>query len=160
EKCWLYRSTASVPTCGCSNTDLKRIKLATPPSSRFLRPGGDFDFPIRTPPLESPAQRELNQARRAGGVEDLPECRSHLNVGKRRVREIGMIPHIEEVRREPHFVPLGNFEGLDQRKIPVLLARPAIDVSPQVAEAGHAEIPIVLALGGVEQGSGSKCIQV
>src|ERR1700674_3253423 len=45
-----------------------------------------------------------------------------------------MIPDVEEIRREAQLLSLGDTEILDQRKIPVLLKGPAINIAPQIAK--------------------------
>src|ERR1700722_16430954 len=53
-----------------------------------------------------------------------------------------MIPDIEEIRREAQLLPLRDAEILDQRKIPVLLERPAINIAPQIPKRRGAGIRI------------------
>src|ERR1700722_6869397 len=53
-----------------------------------------------------------------------------------------MIPDIEEIRREAQLLPLRDAEILDQRKIPVLLERPAINIAAQIPERRGASIRI------------------
>ncbi len=87
--------------------------------------------------LESVAQRELDQARSTHGRENSAE-RGVGNFGGRGIGEIRVIPDVEEVRSETQFLALGDAEILDQRKIPILLEGPAINVAAQVAEGGSA----------------------
>src|SRR6266446_5773557 len=78
------------------------------------------------PPLERVAQRELDQPRRTDGRENPAEGTGDLHVRGRAVagvREVGMVPDVEEVRREAQGLPLGQLEILEEGKIPVLLAR-------------------------------------
>src|ERR1700722_17541370 len=79
--------------------------------------------------LERVPQRELNQSRRTHGAGDLAERTvrraNALHVEERRVREVGVVPDVEEVRREAKRLPLGDLEILDQREVEVRLARSA-----------------------------------
>src|ERR1700722_3448139 len=60
-----------------------------------------------------------------------------------------MIPDIEEIRREAQLLPLRDAEILDQRKIPVLLERPTINIAPQVSKSRGAGIRIQRASGRI-----------
>ena len=57
-----------------------------------------------------------------------------------------MIPQVKEISSEAQILPLGKFEALDQREIPVLLEWSTIDVAAQIAEAGGAVVGISCAL--------------
>jgi len=99
--------------------------------------------------LESVAQRELDQPRRPHGGCDLAEV-APFDVGERRVSEVGVVPDVEKVCREPQTLTFGKFEVFDQREIPVLLPRPAERVASKVSEAGCAEVGIGQALRRIQ----------
>ena len=66
-----------------------------------------------------------------------------------------MIPDVEEIRGEAQLLPLRDMEILDQRKIPVLLEGPAINIPPQIPERRGAGIWIQCAssrIGGRREG--------
>src|SRR5215813_3045902 len=74
--------------------------------------------------LERPAQRELEQAGIASRVHDLseravtsiPGCNPRVirfDVRHCRIREVGVVPDVKEVRGETNFVALTNLEILD-----------------------------------------------
>jgi hypothetical protein len=87
----------------------------------------EIQFPSR---LESVAQRELNQPRRAQGAGDFAERSIRqdsvhaiwraddalitLDIEKRWVAEIDVVPDVEEIRGEPEALTLGDPEILDQ----------------------------------------------
>src|SRR5579862_1445676 len=119
--------------------------------------------------LESIPQRELNQTRRAHGLRDPRECRGIFHVGLRRIGEVRMVPDVEEVGRKAEGLPLAEVEILDEREIPVLLVRPAIDVATKVAEIGCTEIWIlhritsgtgIRGIKGIHQGRGGEIVDV
>ena len=87
---------------------------------------------VTLPDLERVAQRKLNQARHALGAGDYAEIARAFHVRGHRVRKVGMVPDVEEVRREAQRLPLGQLEILDEREIPVLLERSAVDVAAQI----------------------------
>src|SRR6267378_504852 len=108
------------------------------------------------PPLERVAQGELHQPRRAHGRENPAEGARDLHVRSRAVagvREVGMVPDVEEIRREAQGLPLRQPEVFDEGKIPVLLVRSAVDVAPKIAEQRRAEIKggIAAARGGIHK---------
>src|SRR5258708_6370124 len=84
--------------------------------------------------LEGVAQGELDQARRAYRREDFSEWAGVFDVVEGWVGEVGVIPDVEEVRGETELLAFGDLKVLDQRKVPVLLERAAIDVSSEIAE--------------------------
>ena len=92
-------------------------------------------------------QRELDQAGGPDGGENLAEravrYANGFDVIDRRIREIRVIPDVEEVRREMKALPLGERKSLNQRKIPVLLKRSAVNVAAQVAEQGGGSVAAV-----------------
>src|SRR5438445_5008500 len=92
--------------------------------------------------LERPAQRELDETRVADGGEDSAERPADgPHVVNRRIGKIGMVPHVEEVGGKAELVPIGNLKVLDQRKVPILLVRPAIDIATKVSKNGHGAVP-------------------
>jgi hypothetical protein len=103
-------------------------------------------------------QRELDQPGRSDGGDNLPErrlilrktpiCRATVNtrstaersfhIVERWISKVCMVPNVEEIRRETQVLPLGNPEVFDQRKIPILLEWPAINVSTEIPKCGYA----------------------
>src|SRR5581483_2513831 len=101
-------------------------------------------------------ERELNQARVADGRHDLAEggralCKSSVrpaiadtgrvaegsfHVGAGRVGEIRVIPDVEEIRRETKLLAFRDRKILDQRKVPILLERTAVEVPTHISERG------------------------
>src|SRR4029077_5981682 len=63
-------------------------------------------------PSERQTQRELNQPRRSGCREDFSEARDRADMRQRRIREIGMVPDVEEVRGEAKANTLRQLEIL------------------------------------------------
>src|SRR5579871_821403 len=130
-------------TSGCWNT--KKAGRLSPPGSRNF------------PNLERPAQRELNQTRVAVRLYDLSKRAvgrgNRLHVGNRGVSEVGVVPQIEEVRREADIVPFANFEVFQERDIPILLERTTVDVAAEIPESGTTEVRIVSAIGWIDQWS-------
>src|SRR6266852_813797 len=110
--------------------------------------------------LECVTQRKLNQPRRSYSGDDFSESRRVLNVRHRRISEVGVVPDVEEIRREAQFLPLGQFEILDEGKVPVLLVRSAENVPAQIAEVRGAEVTVRQALRRVEQRRGGEGIDV
>ena len=98
--------------------------------------------------LEGVPQRELDKAWRAYGRKDLAErpgigwstgdrvVGNCFHVVDGRIREVRMIPDIKEIRCEPELLVLGNLEIFYQREVPVLLKRPTIDVTAEIAKKG------------------------
>src|ERR1700688_4684437 len=83
-------------------------------SARALRPPRYKGFRVR---LERQPQRELNQPRRPGGREDLPERTvrpNRFHIGDRGIRKIGVVPDVEEVCGELGAEPLRQVEILLQ----------------------------------------------
>src|SRR5215469_6396265 len=83
--------------------------------------------------LESIPQRELNQARCAHGLRDPRECRGILHIGLRWVGEVRVVPDIKEIGGKAEGLTLAQAEILDEREVPVLLVRPAIEVATEIA---------------------------
>ena len=80
-------------------------------------------------------------------------CRTHdpsLNVRHRGIREVRVIPDVEEVRREPHVLALADLEVLQERNVPVLLEWPVVNVSSQVSESRCAIVRIRDALRRID----------
>ena len=90
--------------------------------------------------LEGVAQGELDQARRAYRREDFAERAGIFDVVDGRVGEVGVIPDVEEIRGETELLAFGDLKVLDQRKIPILLERAAIDVSSEIAEESYSTV--------------------
>src|SRR5215469_6339901 len=89
---------------------------------------------------EGITQRELNQARSPDGLSNLAERAQVLYVGLSGAGKVGMVPDVEEVSREAQGLALGNREVLDQRVVPVLLERTAIQIAAEVAKGRGAEV--------------------
>src|SRR6266403_665423 len=108
------------------------------PRPNAMRAGHDKSCPCRRwlqiCELEGVTQRELNQPRRSHAGDDSSESRRVLNVRHCRIREVGVVPNIKEIRREAQFLPLGQTKILQHREVPVLLMRSAIDVASEIAE--------------------------
>src|SRR5678816_3911689 len=123
-------------------------------SSIGMRPWASFSAT-----LKGPAQRELDETRRAHGGKYLAERiigiarigKIGFDVGNRRVAEVRVVPDIKEVGGEAHRLPFRQAEFLQERKVPVLLEWPTINVPPQIAEVGGAEVVIAGALSGIKQ---------
>jgi hypothetical protein len=118
--------------------------------------------------------------RRANGRENFPEwpvagCISiavvsdGFHVVDRRIREVRMVPNIEEIGCETRIEPLGQSQVFREREIPVLLARPPESIAAEVALSGGAEVGIlngvagrgwIQEIEGILQRSGSKLIDV
>ena len=79
--------------------------------------------------------------------------RDGFHIRHRRVGKIRVIPDVEKVGREPQRVLFGKLETLDEREIPVLLARAAIGIAAQVAKAGYDAIS---ALRGSQDRNGGE----
>jgi hypothetical protein len=76
---------------------------------------------------------------------DLAERAGILDVVRRRAGEIRVVPDVEEIRREAKVLPFRQSEVLDEREVPVLLERAAVDVAAESSEAGCASIGVKLA---------------
>src|SRR5277367_906931 len=87
------------------------------------------------PSLERIAQRELDQPRHSLRTRDYAEIAGALDIGSHRVGKIDVVPNVEEVRGEPQILSLRQANVLDERKIPVLLEWPTINIPAQVAES-------------------------
>src|SRR5581483_4002767 len=85
--------------------------------------------------LEGITERNLDQARIVYRRRNLREVRV-VDVLLRdcRTGKVRVIPDVEEIGRKPQLLPLRNREALDQRKVPVLLTWPTIQIAPQIAE--------------------------
>src|SRR2546425_4313920 len=106
------------------------------------------------PPLERVAQRELDETRVADRREDSAKgpagqrlsrdriARDGHHVIDRRIGEIGVVPNVEEVGCKADLVVLIDLKILDQREVPILLVRPAVDVATKVAKSRCAGIGI------------------
>ena len=97
------------------------------------------------PRLEGIPQGELDQTRcsdRTGNFAKRAVRSDGFHVGDRRIAKVGVVPHVEKVRREAQVLPLGELEILNQREVPVLLAGAAERVSGKVAEARGAEVAV------------------
>src|SRR5579859_3211424 len=96
--------------------------------------------------LERVAQRELDKPRRSEGAGDFAEWAVRqadaLNICGGWIAEVRMVPHIEEIGCKTQRLPLSQFEVLEQRKVPVLLARAAISVTAEITETRSAEIGV------------------
>src|SRR5215471_16131969 len=96
--------------------------------------------------LESIPQRKLNQARGAFCIHNLSKgirCGARqvcLNVGHSRIREVNVVPQVEEVCSETEILFFPDREVLDQRKVPILLDRAAVDVATKIAKVRPTEI--------------------
>ena len=66
-----------------------------------------------------------------------------------------MVPDVEEVGREPKSLAFCQTEVLDERKIPVLLERPAVDVAAKISKVCPAEVGVV---HRIARGSGIRRI--
>src|SRR5256885_2263671 len=66
-----------------------------------------------------------------------------FNIVDRRICEVRMVPNVEEISCEAEALPLRDLEILDEREVPVLLGRPAIDVPAEMAEWRHRPIASV-----------------
>ena len=119
--------------------------------------------------LERIAQGELNKARSAHGAGDFTERTVRdadgLDVGDGGIAEVGVVPDVEEVGGKTDGVALGQLEILDEREIPILLRRAAVNVASEVAKSGGAEVGvgkdgrvrlIGVALGRIEKRSGGE----
>src|SRR5579863_4200631 len=84
--------------------------------------------------LEGVPQRELNEPRRADGGKDSAEGSRILHVGDRWIRKVRVVPNVEEVRCKAQLLPLGDFDVLEQREVPVLLMGTAIYIPAEVSE--------------------------
>src|ERR1700747_2534502 len=106
--------------------------------------------------LEGIPQRELDQARRAHGAVDLAKSPWVLEVSGCRISKVGVIPEIEEIGGEAQILALGQAEVLDEREIPILLERSAIDITTERAELRRASRAggVGRATGGVGGGGG------
>ena len=71
-----------------------------------------------------------------------------------------MIPKIKEIGGEAHVLPLPDGEVFDEREIPILLERPAINIAPEVAKAGCAEVRIRSALVRIQQRRSRECSRI
>ena len=97
--------------------------------------------------LEGISQRELNQARSSDGRENLAERTvrepNGFDVVDRWISEICVVPDVEEIRREMKALVLGDRESLNQRKIPVLLKRSAVNVAAEIAEDCYGSVATI-----------------
>ena len=104
--------------------------------------------------LERVAQRELDETRVADRREDSAKrsagqrlsrdriARDSHHVIDGRIGEIGVVPNVEEVGCKADLVALIDLKILDQREVPILLIRPAVDVATKVAKSRCAGIGI------------------
>src|SRR6267143_699361 len=104
-------------------------------------PAGSIDIILRG--LERVTQRELDQPRRAHCGKVSAEGSRILHIRDGRIRKVRVVPNVEEVRREPQLLPLGDLDVLEQREVPVLLVRTPIDIPAQVCEQCHYPITAV-----------------
>src|SRR5580765_664961 len=93
------------------------------------------------PKLEGVPQRELDQPCSSHGTGDLAEV-APFHVRESWIGEVGVIPNVKEISSETQLLPLGELEVLDQREVPVLLARPTESVAPEVSEVCRAEVRV------------------
>ena len=120
--------------------------------------------------LERVAQGELDQARSAHGASDFAERTVRdadgFHIVDGRVAEVGVVPNVKEVGGETDSVALGEMEILDEREVPILLRRAAINIAAEVAKSGGAEIGvgkdsrirlIGIALRRIEQRRSGEC---
>src|SRR5580692_10220849 len=90
------------------------------------------------PPLEDILQRNLDQSRSHGGARDPAEVRLRY-VGIHRIRELGVVEEIAELRPELErcvFPDSPHPSGFDGRSVKVELAWPEKDADTGVAETG------------------------
>src|SRR5215831_5367580 len=101
--------------------------------------------------LECPAQRELDETRVADRLDNLPEwclalgqraASGGLDIRNCWISEVGVIPDIEKISREPKRLPFSQTEVLDQGEIPVLLERTMVNISSEIAEIRSAEVGV------------------
>ena len=107
----------------------------------------------------------MDQSRRADGRDDFAEGTGVLNVSRRRIGKVRVIPDIEEVRREAKLVTFRDREVLDQGEVPVLLEWSTVEISPHVAEtfgaASRAGVDCARSCQRrVSKGSGGEIIDV
>ena len=88
--------------------------------------------------LERVPQLELDEARSADRALNLAEGAEVLDVVRRRAGEIRVIPDVEEIRCKSEVLPFRQAEVLDQREIPILLERAAVDIAAERPEASSA----------------------
>src|SRR4051794_7289459 len=109
---------------------------------------------------EGITKRELDQARRTHGRDNLAERALVLEIGRCWVSKVRVVPDVEEICRKPQLLALRNGEVLDQRKIPVLLEGATVEVAPQVAETGGASVVVDCAASRVGQRRLSEVVDV
>src|ERR1017187_1063924 len=144
-----FPSIRSVPSCKRPRSSSK-ISYFPPPAPVLARlislPRIRLFIRDARAPLESPPQRELDQPWVAGGLGDFSEWtvrrarQIRLDVGHRWIPKVGVVPQVEEVGREAHFLPLPDLEMLQKRHIPVLLEWTVVKVAPQIPEPGDASV--------------------
>ena len=116
--------------------------------ARVSAPRQDLDSLVD---LESVTKRELNQSRRPDRTGDRPEIPAFY-VRESGVAKVGVIPNVEEIGREPQFLPLSELKVLHQREVPVLLSRPAECVASKISETRCAEVGVGEALRRIQLG--------
>src|SRR5207248_6686757 len=90
--------------------------------------------------LKRVAQRKLNQPWRTHGRKDSPKRSRVLHIIDRGIREVCVIPDVEEVRRKAQGLLLRQLEILDEGEVPILLVRAAVDVPAEIAEESYCAI--------------------
>src|SRR5581483_5422896 len=110
---------------------------AKPACNKKGAPKRPSDSRSKDSQLGGVTQRELNEPRRADSGDDFAECRGIFHIGDGWIREVGVVPKVEEVRGEPELLALGELE------VPVLLVRSAVDIAAEVSEKSNHAISAI-----------------
>src|SRR5215472_4572832 len=140
--------TASAPSpCNCETREAMRV-ICRIRERWYHSSGGRTCLSGKTIccRLERVADRKLNQPRRPHGTRDFAEravsSSDGFDIRHRGITKVGVIPNIEKIRGEPQCLPLRQFEILDEREVPILLMRPAKNISAQVPKVGRAVVRV------------------
>src|SRR5690242_6952936 len=121
---------------------MRCVSSSSAKARRFSRGGLDRFRPRLDGSLsERVPQRELNQPRRAYRRKYPAEWAAwrsrDFHVVYRWIRKVRVIPDIEEVGGKPQVLLFGDLEILDQREIPVLLVRSAVNVAAKISKESY-----------------------
>jgi hypothetical protein len=83
-----------------------------------------------------------------------PSCRGSPPAGRLDWRS-WRVSDVEEIASEANSLPFADAEVFDERKVPVLLERPAVNVAPEVAEICAAEVGLSMGSQSVGYRSGT-----
>src|SRR6266567_5264142 len=140
----------------------RRPRVALPQKTKPSRPGGvaaraggfkRVNGQQAQTRLEVELHAELDLTRGTVGASDLPEGLARdAGVG---IGEVGGVPHVVQLSSELQLEALAQREALERRKVKIVQARAAQDVTARIAEAGSPRCESGLQSGAVE----AACIE-